>query len=375
MGGEGDLASVEGVTHELSARMVHPWRVAVLIPTYRRPAYLEKCVRSVLRQTCPPRDLVIVLREEDEESMALVCRMREEISAAYRHLEGARHVCALPEVHAVPVARPGPVWAFRQGIEALRARQDVDLVFVIDDDAEAEPDWIERGSRHFFDPAVGCVAGRVIVCKDGSPVTAPSTRRVGEITWYGRYSGGFDRAAEISDPIPVKGFQGVNVAFRRDVLARIEVDVRFIGYGIQFELDLAFQIRRLGYRILFDPACRVRHFEAPRALPAASRDELAHLVYTYSHNHTYLMLKHLPLPQKLAFLLYFFVRGEKRSWGLGTILWDILCSRTGAWRTQASLAFAGKWHGIRTYRMWKASRRALPAHEEETGDGSSDPSS
>ncbi len=340
-------------------------RVAVLIPTYRRPAYLERCLRAVLHQTYRPHSVVVVVREEDEESKAVVHRFQAEAhgrratDAASPNLRAhsSEHSQRLRgsgvEIQMVSVARPGPVWAFKRGIEVLRARTDIDLVFVTDDDAAAEPEWIERGSRHFSDPTVGIVAGRLIPYRDGCPVISPPVKRVGQLTWYGRYAGGFDRAGDTRGPAPVAGFQGCNVAIRRALLEHIEVDTRVVGYGIQFELDLALQVRRLGYRILFDPECRVHHFEAPRPVPEEAREDLARLIYAYSHNHTYLMLKHLPLLQKLAFLLYFFVRGERRSLGLATLFWAIVRSPRSSWREEARAAFVGKWHGIRTYWRWR----------------------
>ncbi|GBC82007.1 hypothetical protein HRbin10_01127 [bacterium HR10] len=253
----------------------------------------------------------------------------------------------------VSVALPGPVWAFKLGIEVLRARADIDLVFITDDDAAAEPEWIERGSRHFADPTVGIVAGRLIPHRDGRPAISPPVKRVGQLTWYGRYVGGFDRSGGTRGPIPVVGFQGGNAAIRRALLERMDVDTLVVGYGIQFELDLALQVRRLGYRILFDPECRVHHFEAPRPIPEEAREDLTRLIYAYSHNHTYLMLKHLPLLQKLAFLLYFFVRGERRSLGVATLFWAMMRSPRSSWREEARAAFLGKWHGIRTYWRWR----------------------
>ncbi len=335
-------------------RPAHP-ETAVLIPTYRRPAYLERCLHSVLQQTRRPRCIVVVVRDDDEASIALLQRFRDErlsTSKEERALSGSQ-----VEIHMVSVTLPGPVWAFKQGVEVLRTREDVELIFLIDDDAEAEPEWIERGSRHFADPRVGIVAGRIIPYRNGHPVDLPPVKRVGAVTWYGRYIGGFEQPGEARAPVPVAGFQGANAAIRRAILERITVDPRFIGYGLQFELDIAFQVRRLGYGILFDPECRVHHFEAPRAIREEAREDLKRLIYTYSHNHTYLMLKHLPPFGKLAFLLYFLVRGERRSLGLLTALWEALRTPRRSWDEMLRLSLAGKWQGLRTYWRWRVAMR------------------
>jgi GT2 family glycosyltransferase len=353
--GEGLLLG-DASQHSPAVSRERPTRqeIAVLITTYRRPAYLERCMRSVLRQTHLPRRICVVVRDDDDASIAVVRRFQEEVAhgevVSEEALDASRSGV---EIHMVSVARPGPVWAFKRGVEALRACPEVALIFVLDDDAEAEAEWIERGSRHFADPTVGIVAGRVLPYPNGHPAALPPVKRVGRLTWYGRYVGGFERAGEIREPVPVAGFSGANVALRRDLLERIEVDPHFIGYGIQFELDIALRARRLGYRILFDPECRVRHFEAARALPEEARENLLRLIYTYSHNHTYLMLKHLRGLGKLAFLLYFFVRGERRSLGLMTALWEALRVPRRSWSEAVRLSLAGKWHGMRTYWRWR----------------------
>ncbi len=341
--------------HAVSEERPAHSEAAVLITTCRRPAYLERCLRSLLRQTHLPRCIVVVVRDDDEASIAFVQRFQDEVLGVPK--EGRALSRALVEIQMVRVTLPGPVWAFKRGLEALRAREDVRLVFIIDDDAEAEPEWIERGSRHFADPAVGIVAGRILPYKSGHFVNSPPVRRVGVLTWYGRYIGGFDRAGEVRAPVPVAGFQGGNAIIRREVLERVGVDPGFIGYGIQFELDIAFQVRRLGYRILFDPECRVYHFEAPRAADVQAREDLGQLIYTYSHNHTYLMLKHLPPLGKLAFLLYFFVRGERRSLGLLTALWEALRGPRRSLGEALRLSLAGKWRGLQTYWRWRMARR------------------
>jgi GT2 family glycosyltransferase len=258
----------------------------------------------------------------------------------------------------VSVMEPGLLAALKRGFEALRGRDDIDLVLLIDDDAEGEPDWIERMSRHFIDPTVGAVGGPAVSVIEGYLREPPSAHVVGRISWYGRHIGNMYRWPSFSDVRPVQTFMGGNVGFRRTVLDHLEVEMRLIGSAVANEIDLAFQIVGEGYRILFDPLARVHHHEAPRPPDVESREDVERKIYSYSHNYTYVMMKHLHLWRKLAFVIYFFLRGERGSWGLLTALGEtVLRRRVSHWR-HVPLAYRGKIAGVKAYLDYRRERRS-----------------
>ena len=56
------------------------------------------------------------------------------------------------------------------------------------------------------------------------------------------------------------------MSFRRDVAARLEFDMelnRNVAQG--YEVDIGLQVRRQGWKIIFDPQLAIRHYSAPRA--------------------------------------------------------------------------------------------------------------
>lgn len=318
--------------------------VAVVVPTYCRPEYLSRCLHSLLEQTQPPREVIVVVRDTDWESHEVVreCQAR------------SAPVC----VTMVSVAEPGPLAAVKRGFEALGGRDDIDLVLLIDDDAEGEPDWIERMSRHFNDPTVGAVGGPALSFTERQLPETPSANVVGRISWYGRHIGNMYRWPSFSDVRSVQSFMGSNVGFRRSVLDRLEVETRLIGSAVAYEIDLAFQVMEKGYRILFDPLARVRHHEAPRPPDVEPREDVERKIYSYSHNHTYVMMKHLHRWRKLAFVVYFFLRGERGSWGLLTALAEtVLRRRVSHWR-HVLLAYRGKIAGVKAYLDYRTERRS-----------------
>ncbi|HXF05760.1 MAG TPA: glycosyltransferase [Blastocatellia bacterium] len=329
--------------------------IAVLVPTYRRPEYLSRCLQSLMEQTRPPREVIVIVRDTDRESHEVVRRFQV----------GSATVC----VTMVPVTQPGPLAAIKRGFAAVAGRGDIDLVLVIDDDAEAEPDWVERISRHFLDPSVGAVGGPTPNFIGGGSGELPPATVVGYISWYGRHIGNMYRSPSFTDVRPVQSFMGGNVAFRRTVLDCLEVEMRLIGSAVAYEVDLAFQVIGKGYQVLFDPLARVRHHEVPRPPDVESREDVARKIYSYSHNHTYVMMKHLHLWRKLAFLVYFFLRGERGSWGLVTALGEtILRRRVSHWR-HVPLAYRGKIAGLRAYLDYRKEQRSRLCREATRPNG------
>ena len=100
-------------------------KITVLVPSYRRPDLLVKCLGALERQTRRPDEVVVVLRDTDHES--------RDAFASYR--AGT----SLPLVAAL-VSRPGQMAAMNAGLEAATG----EVVCFTDDDAEPFADWVER---------------------------------------------------------------------------------------------------------------------------------------------------------------------------------------------------------------------------------------
>ena len=78
-------------------------KVTVLVPTYRRPDDLARCLSALLRQQRTPEQIVVVARADDEATHACL----------------AEHVTPrLLNVEVATVAEPGQVAALNRGLEA-----------------------------------------------------------------------------------------------------------------------------------------------------------------------------------------------------------------------------------------------------------------
>lgn len=131
-----------------------------------------------------------------------------------------------------------------------------EIIAFLDDDAAAEPHWLENLSRHFADPDVWGVGGYVEPdFLDGHPGWLPA-----EFGWVVgcSYRGQPTTVGEVRNPI------GANMAFRRSALmaaGSFREGMGRIGkvpLGCE-ETELSIRVRGLGGRVLFDPDARVIH--------------------------------------------------------------------------------------------------------------------
>src|SRR3954453_17058366 len=133
--------------------MAEALSVAVLIPTFRRPEELARCLAALAAQRRRPDRVLGVARAGEEPTQ--------------------RAAAAGPgglAVERVLVAAPGQVAALNAGLDALRE----DVVAITDDDCLPRPDWLERIERHFAaDPRLGGLGGADRLAGGRVPVVCP----------------------------------------------------------------------------------------------------------------------------------------------------------------------------------------------------------
>lgn len=121
-------------------------RVAVVVPTYRRPLLLARCLIALARQDFAASDYEIIVVDDgsDVETQRTVEEIAEIASVRLRYLR--------------VTGRHGPAAARNLGWQATQA----DIVAFTDDDTVAAASWLREGFAAFA-PDVTGVWGRIVV--------------------------------------------------------------------------------------------------------------------------------------------------------------------------------------------------------------------
>lgn len=214
--------------------------VDVVVPTYRRPLLLDRCLRALTAQERPADRVLVVARDEDFDAHAVI----------------DAHLGPLPGLERITVAEPGVLAAMAAGV----ARSTGDVLAFTDDDAAPRPDWIAMLIEHLGDPTVGAVGGRDVIPGQETPLTAD----VGRLRRSGRLSGMHHLGT--GPPRDVDVLKGVNMAFRAEAFALPAPGVlRGSGAQVDFEIITCAWAKRQGWRVVYDPAIQVDHEAAGRS--------------------------------------------------------------------------------------------------------------
>jgi cellulose synthase/poly-beta-1,6-N-acetylglucosamine synthase-like glycosyltransferase len=288
-----------------------------------------RCLDALKRQSRIPDEVLVVVRDADAETKA--------------SLEGCEF--ASSTLRVVTVIVPGVVAALNAGLEAARA----DIIAITDDDAVPRPDWLARINTHLrADPKVGGVGGRDWVHYDGKADDG-ARKVVGRVQWFGRVIG--DHHLGVGGPRRVDVLKGVNCAYRRTVLQCIGFDERLLGKGAQvhWELSLGLQLRRAGWKLIYDPAVAVDHYPAPRF----GEDQRDRYEWTNAaYNETLTLLEHVTPMRRLVFIIWAVLVGTRSSPGL--LQWLRVLPREG--RLAGKNLRAALTGRIQALNMWRRSR-------------------
>jgi GT2 family glycosyltransferase len=271
-------------------------RVSVVVPSYKRPTSLERCLSALAAQDTLPDEMLVVARRGDLATQRVVDQYADRLVRL-----------VLVDVSA---GRPGLVAALNAGVAASSGQ----IVCFTDDDAVPRADWLTRIIAAFVhDASIGAVGGRDWVVQDGE-VDAGAESVVGTMTWYGRLVG--NHHLGVGPPRDVAVLKGANLSVRGELLRQFGFDTRLRGASTEHysELGLCLRIIRSGYRVVYDPAIAVEHYPQPRADEA--RDFNATQVRDAAYNETLALLEHLKPAGRVAHLFFAAIVGTRTSPGV-----------------------------------------------------------
>lgn len=303
-------------------------KTTVVIPTYRRSKDLSRCLAALKKQIRPVDELWIVVRDTDEETHTFLNNFDIE---------------SLP-LQIATVIDVGVVAAMNIGLEKASG----DIIAFTDDDAAPHPDWLEKITAQFLvDPQIAGVGGRDLVYH-GTELEDGACPLVGKIQWFGRHIG--NHHIGIGGARDVDVLKGVNMSFRRSMIQDLRFDLRMRGTGAQvhFEMFFCLNLKRQGWRLIYDSQIAVDHFRGDR-FDEDQRDRFNHIaVLNAVHNETLALLEYLPRPRHWIFALWAIVIGTRDARGL--LQWLRFFPKEGDISRQKMWAcWCGRWEGWQTW--------------------------
>ena len=202
---------------------------SLVIITLRRPALLRQTLAALARQTRPVDEIIVIDNGPDAETEAAA-------------LEACRQF-RLPTRY-VPEPRRGYGCARNRGLAEARG----DLLYFLDDDCAAEPDW----AGVLFETVT---SGRADLA-GGSRVSGRSglAARLEYLSTDGPV---------LSPRLPARAAPHLstsNLLLRREVAERVGCFDE--GLAMCEDRDFTARARDLGFRLLFEPRARVTHYSS-----------------------------------------------------------------------------------------------------------------
>jgi GT2 family glycosyltransferase len=304
--------------------------ITVLIPTWRRPVDLARCLTGLKAQTRPPDEVLVVIRNDDTDTRTLLAETEP---------KGF-------DLRRVMVTVPGVVAALNAGLDVAQS----DIIVVTDDDTVPRPDWLSRIELHFqTHDEIGGVGGRDWM-HHGSEVDRGAASAVGQVRWYGRVIG--NHHLGVGGPREVDVLKGANMSFRRAAIQDVGFDERLRGAAVQlhYEIALGLALKRAGWRLIYDPSVAVDHYLGQRLDGEQRVSPSLRFLQDNVHNQTYALLRWLPWWRKPFAFIYGLAIGARNAPGimLAVERWFREPDH-GALRDRVKVSFRGRVEGLRTY--------------------------
>ena len=313
-------------------------KISTIIPSYRRPHDLERCLEALQNQSRLSDEIIVVVRDTDTETRTFI----EDFDTNSLSIK------------TVKVTVPGVVAAMNLGLEQSQG----DIIAFTDDDAAPHSDWLEKIEQYFLqDELIAGVGGRDWQYRDGQLLEA-NKKIVGELQWFGRVIG--NHHIGLGGAREVDVLKGVNMSFRRTAINRMRFDERMKGQGAQVHFELAFclGLKRAGWKLIYDPEIVVDHYPAQR-FDEDRRRQFNSIAFTNAvHNETLAILEHFSPIKRMMFLFWAHLIGTKVNFGIIQLFRFLPKQKSLAIRKWLA-SLQGKWQACLTWQQSNSDRQAL----------------
>ena len=246
-----------------TSRMTQP-AITGILATVGRPELLRLCLESLLKQTVPVSEVVVVHCGDDPETFAVTNDPRwSQAGVDVRYFHHAERNCAQQRNFAIQ-------------------RATHDNLLLIDDDVEVDPRWVEALFKPIWaDPTVGATMGRLV----NQPMAKPTLFwRIYRIILHGRVKGfepgrlvgaalpnGFPATAQ--EPVACEWIGGGASALRREAFESVGGFASFFtGSSPGEDLDLGYRISRK-WKVLYVPSAKCIHHQASSGREESDRHQ------------------------------------------------------------------------------------------------------
>ena len=246
----------------------------MVIPTYNRYKDLKGCLCSIFGLKTKPYEVIVVdSNSADDTEKLKVCFPIKFVSISKRNRQRARNL----------------------GISMASGN----IIAFLDDDVLVHKEWLNQIIKLYINDSVGGVGGRVIPYGASDKFHVKISRgAVGKVFSNGLVIGNFDLPSRTL--IEVDSLIGCNMSFRRKLLLKVGgFDENYTGTGYRDDTDLCIRIRRLGYKLLYNPNALVWHKFKGKLMSGVWS-------YWYVRNHVYFYFKNLFAQYKLGFLMFLY---------------------------------------------------------------------
>lgn len=246
----------------------------VVVITLNRPEYIRRCLERLAVQDPPPDQVIVVDASADD--------LTRQVVGSFPGVLYARNENGLGRMTT------------SRNIALQHAEGDI--IAFVDDDAFAHSGWLRNLVETYSKADIGAVGGRALNNLPGEDVIG--VNEIGRLKPNGELTGYF--AANPGKVIEVDHLMGCNMSFRREVLARLggfREDYPGIA-GLREDTDMCLRVRRLGFRILFNPAAAVDHVAGPQAY---GRRFDARYVFFGVQNHCVMLIRHRGALSQIVF--------------------------------------------------------------------------
>lgn len=209
--------------------------LSIVIPSYNGRRHLERCLPTV-RAHVPAGTQVIVVDDASQDGT----------------VDWLRQTHPWVQTIALPVNQ-----GFCGAVNAGLAAASGEIIELLNNDTTVTAGWADAALAHFADPAVGSVAP--LVLNMDQPDVIDSAGIDYHVCGWAKSRGyGQTLGSAYQTPQEVFGPSGSSGFYRRSLL--LQLGGLLPEYGAYFEdVDLAFRLRWLGYRCIYEPASRVYH--------------------------------------------------------------------------------------------------------------------